>query len=104
MAKLYFSPLPALKGGVGLTFTVGGTPSVVEIVGTAGTAYEIRWAEEVPAIIDGWQPITTGTLREGVTTNEVPERQGGVWLLWLTDLPEVAADEFRSTIFEVTYR
>ena len=41
---------------------------------------------------------------DGVNVVQLPDRSGGVWLLWLTDLPEQAESEFRSTVFEVTFR
>ncbi|MDH3500742.1 MAG: hypothetical protein OEM97_11500 [Acidimicrobiia bacterium] len=100
----YFSPLPALKDGVGLTFTVGGTPDLVEIIASEGTRYEVGWAEEVPGIVSGWQPIASGTMFSGTNMVQLPARQGGIWLLWLTDLPEVATDEYRATVSEVTFR
>ncbi len=100
----YFSPLPALKDGVGLTFTVGGRPARLEVVATPATRFEIGWAEEIPGISSGWQTIASGTTLDGVNVVQLPERRGGVWLLWLTDLPELAEGEFRSTIFEVTFR
>jgi hypothetical protein len=100
----YFSPLPALKDGVGLTFTVGGRPARLEIVATPATRFEIRWAEEAPRVSTGWQTIASGTTLDGVNVVQLPDRSGGVWLLWLTDLPELAEGEFRSTVFEVGFR
>ncbi|MDJ0960751.1 MAG: protein kinase [Acidimicrobiia bacterium] len=100
----YFSPLPALKDGVGLTFTVGGRPSQIDIVATPDTRFEIRWAEELPSISTGWQTIASGTTLDGVNVIQLPDRGGGVWLLWLTALPELAESEFRSTVFEVAFR
>ena len=100
----YFSPLPALKGGVGLTFTVGGTPDLVEILASEGTTYEVKWADEIPGIVSGWQSVAAGSTIDGTNTIDLPERQGGTWLLWLTDLPEVDTDEFRAVVNEVTFR
>ncbi len=100
----YFSPLPALKGGVGLTFTVGGTPTSLDVLASPGTTFEIGWAEEVPGIATGWQPIASGVFDSTVTTIELPERSGGIWLLWLTDIPEIADGEYRGFIYEVAFR
>jgi hypothetical protein len=99
----YFSPLPTLKSGVGLTFTIGGSPEIVEIVATPDTRYEIGWADEIPAIVAGWQPVASGTILEGSNVVQLPERSGGVWLLWLTDLPLVGEGEYRATVNEVTF-
>jgi hypothetical protein len=100
----YFSPLPALKDGVGLTFTVGGSPAVVEIVASAGTRYEIGWADEIPSIVSGWQPVASGTMLEGTNAVQLPQRSGGTWLLWLTDLPQTGDDEFGASVNDVVFR
>jgi hypothetical protein len=99
----YFSPLPLLKAGVGVTFTVGGSPASLELLALPDVDYEIRWADEIPAILDGWQAITSGTSTQDAAVLELPEREGGVWLLWLTDLPEISDGEYRAVIYEVTF-
>ncbi len=84
----YFDPLPLLKAGVGVAFEVRGTPSRIEITGMSdGTLFAVRWAEEVPATVDGWQQVASGTAIATVQQVQLPNRSGGVWLVWLTSLP-----------------
>jgi hypothetical protein len=40
---------------------------------------------------------------EAPATMQLPGRDGGVWLVWLTELPEQAIDEYFSEVFEVTF-
>jgi hypothetical protein len=35
---------------------------------------------------------------------QLPNRDGGVWLLWLTDLPEQGSAEYYAEVFEVVFR
>ncbi|MDJ0663222.1 MAG: hypothetical protein QNJ75_01600 [Acidimicrobiia bacterium] len=99
----YFDPLPRLKDGVGVTFRVAGAPGSIEIRASAGTAYSVLWAETIPATFSDWERIGSGTVFDAPATMQLPDRDGGVWLLWLTDLPEQAADEFYSEVSEVTF-
>ena len=86
-----------------MTFTVGGSPSSLELLAIPDVDYEIRWADEIPAILDGWQAITSGTTAQDAAVLELPEREGGVWLLWLTGLPEISDGEYRGIVYEVTF-
>ena len=84
----YFDPLPLLKAGVGIAFEVEGAPTRVEISGMSeGTLFAIRWAEELPATPDGWQQVASGTAISANQQLQLPTRNGGVWLVWLTSLP-----------------
>ncbi|MCP3996483.1 MAG: hypothetical protein GY722_15715 [bacterium] len=99
----YFDPLPLIKDGVGITFRVSGAPGSVELRSTPNTGYSMLWAETVPSSFSGWEPIGSGTVFDAPASMQLPDRDGGVWLLWLTDLPEQAADEYYSEISEVTF-
>ncbi len=99
----YFDPLSRIKDGVGVTFRVNGAPGSVEIRATAETGYSILWAATVPSSFAGWESIGSGTVFDAPATMQLPDRDGGVWLLWLTDLPEQAIDEYFSEVFEVTF-
>ena len=99
----YFDPLPLIKDGVGITFRVVGAPGSIEIRATSGTGYSVLWAETVPAQFSGWEQVGSGTILGAPSTLQLPQRDGGVWLLWLTDLPEQAIDEFYSELSEVTF-
>jgi len=103
--ETYFDPLSQIgKPGVGMTFRVSGAPGSVELRGSTQTGYSVLWAETIPPDFGDWETIGSGTILDAPSNLQLPDRDGGVWLLWLTDLPEHAADEFFSEIFEVVFR
>lgn len=100
----YFDPLPDIKAGVGVTFRVSGAPGNVELRATPETGFSVLWAETIPASIGGWESIASGTVFDAPSVLQLPNRDGGVWLIWLTDLPEQTLDEYFSEVSEVTFR
>jgi len=95
----YFRPLHEIKPGVGVVFSTSGDPSEVIVQGTPGTAYEWKWAGELPVTFAEWEHVGRGTLLAGQNPLQLPPRSGGSWLLWLTDLPADGEGEY---IAEVT--
>jgi serine/threonine protein kinase len=100
----YFAPLQLLKPGVGIVFTVDQPPATVDVVGTPGTSYAVAWADSAAAGLEEYEDVVAGELREGTTRMQLAERDGGVWLLWLTDLPEQEDGVYFSNISEVVFR
>lgn len=100
----YFDPLSLIKDGVGVTFRVGGAPGSVELRASPGTGYSILWAETIPAEFGAWEMIGSGNVLDASGSLQLPDRDGGVWLLWFTEIPEQAADEFFTVVSEVTFR
>lgn len=99
----YFDRLSLLKPGVGVTFALEGSPGRVEVERVPdGMAWNLLWAPEVPADFDGWERIAGGVASGGSVSVQVPERNDGVWLLWLTDLP-AQNDGFQASIGEVRF-
>ncbi len=99
----YGAPLNDVEVGVGIAFTVAGTPRFVEIIATPGTRFEVLWSEELPNDLAGWERIVSGTLHEGINKVRVPERVKGRWLLWLTGLPEHEDGRFYSEVSSVGF-
>lgn len=99
----YFNPLPSVKPGVGVVLTPASPPRRMVVTGSEDTSYEIGWAPETPADLDGWDFVTSGTLVSGPATLQLPERDPGVWLLWLTSLPEQGDGEYWAEIREVVF-
>ena len=99
----YFDPLPRIKAGVGVTFRVSGAPGAFELRASPETGYSVLWAETIPSDVGGWESIGSGTVFDAPSTLQLPDRDGGVWLLWFTDLPEQAVDEFFTVVSEVTF-
>lgn len=101
----YFDPLPRLKSGVGLTFEVQGAVTIVELAGISdGTAYSLYWADRLLPALDGWQRVQSGRAAGSQVVVQVPARDGGVWMVWLTDLPRQADDQYQAAIAEVRFR
>jgi hypothetical protein len=100
----YFDPLPRVKPGVGLTFQLAGSPGRVEITASEGISYRLAWAREIPEEFDSWEETTTGRLVDGRASHRLPARTGGVWLLWMTDLPDQEAGQFfYADVFDVRF-
>jgi len=98
----YFAPLEQIKPGVGVTFSLtGSTPATgLELAASPDTSFEVRWAPTAPAELDGWELITTASTGSEPVQLELPNRNGGVWLLWLTAL-SFQDDVYYSQIFEL---
>ncbi len=100
----YFAPLPLLKPGVGVVFTVAAKPATVDVIGSAGTRYTIAWAPSSDLSRADYEDVVAGELRDGTTRMQLTERDGGVWLLWFTDLPEQEEGVYYTVINEVRFR
>ena len=100
----YYAPLPLLKSGVGIVFTIAGNPATVDVVGSPGTRYTIAWAASADSSRDGYEDLASGELREETTRMQLAERTGGAWLIWFTDLPEQEAGVYYTVISEVSFR
>lgn len=100
----YYDPLPLLKAGVGLAFEVDGAPAYIELVRlSAGTAFRLMWAEQLLDIDDTrWDTVAEETAGSSLIRVPLPGRTGGVWLLWLTDLP-AAGDGYMAGLAEAGF-
>ena len=100
----YEEPLPQIKEGVGVAFTVTGTPSRIELVGfTVETQFEVYWSESFFAQLDEWSRVAGGQAPPGATFVDLPGRNNGFWLLWLTDLPQRTDGTYQASISEVRF-
>ena len=100
----YFDPLPLLKGGVGVTFEVTGVAGTVQLVGmSVGTSFTVLWASRLPLTFDGWEAVASGTSLPGTSLIQLPARQNGIWLIWITDVPQ-QSDGYFAELAEVRFR
>ena len=100
----YFDPLPLLKGGVGVTFSLSGIPGSVELVGMSeGTSFGVLWAGRVPGSVDGWEPVASGRSLPGNAIIQLPPRENGLWLIWITEVPQ-HEDGYFAELSEVRFR
>ena len=90
----YFDPLQLLKPGVGVVFGVEGTTGAIAIDGSPGTAVVVAWSEARPSAFDDWDQVGSAVLGSGTTTIAVDSREGGSWLVWLTEVPPQDGGEY----------
>jgi hypothetical protein len=103
-SERYQDPLPLVKPGVGLRFQVTGAPSSLQLVGlSSGTEFDIYWAQEPPPGIDGWERALTATADSATTLFPLPPREGGHWLLWMTDFPQQPDGTYYAELGEVRF-
>ena len=104
-SETYNDPIGELKAGVGIGFDVRGTPDALELVSMSeGTVFDIYWSPQRGADLDGRERIVSATASRGITSFDLPSRDGGHWLVWMVDLPEVADGGYRVSISEVRFR
>lgn len=100
----YLDPIALLKPGVGVTVGVLGTPSAIELVRfSEGTLAEIYWSEERLEDLPGWQRVVGVNATPGSTIVDLPPREDGFWLIWLTELTEQDDGTFLSSIAELRF-
>jgi hypothetical protein len=100
----YRDPLPLLKPGVGVAFTVVAQPLEVVISGmNTGTVYEIAWSES--ELDPGtWETIVRAQVGTATPRHQLPPRAGGQWVLWFTNLPFLGVDDHSTQVAEVRFR
>ncbi|MBT8215598.1 MAG: protein kinase [Acidimicrobiia bacterium] len=111
----YFAPISLIKPGVGVTFVLDRAPTMVEFDASPGTGFELRWAPTLPNILEDWETLAAGSVvgEPGVastTALDLPRRDGGFWLLWLTELAfqgqsddDPPRDFFYTFVYEVRF-
>lgn len=100
----YQDPIGALKDGVGVAFTVRGTPKTLEIIGlTPGTSFQLLWSDVFASRVDQWSRVAGAQAPPGPTILDLPGRSGGFWLIWLTDLPRRSDGAYYSNMSEVRF-
>lgn len=103
LTEHYSDRLSLIKKGVGVVFQVEGTPSTFEARSISNdTTYSLLWSASLAPDIDGWSRVSGGTVSGGSITLQLPPRDGGYWLLWLTELPQ-QQDSYYTSIGEVRF-
>jgi serine/threonine protein kinase len=103
--ELYRDPMELLKPGVGLTVSVRGTPSSVEIAGlAAGADLTIMWSPGRPETPEEWEPLAAGRSTDLEVRLQLPPRTDGNWLIWFTRLPEQSDGNYWAGVSEIRFR
>ncbi len=101
--EAYSLPIREIKDGVGLVFDVKGTPATMAVRGSPGTTYLIGWSDAIQPDPGAWEHIARGTLLNSEVRVQLPLRGGGMWLLWLIDIPQRSDGSYQAVINEVTF-
>lgn len=102
--ETYEQPLSETKEGVGVTFSVEGSPARIQLIGlTPDTGFELYWSAEFFAQPGPWERIAGASATPGTVSLGLPARDNGFWLVWLTDLPQRPDGLYHSTIAEVRF-
>jgi hypothetical protein len=100
----YRDPMELLKPGVGVTVSVRGTPDRLEIVGLAsGTELWIGWSPGRPEDPAEWEQVASVRSAGADLVLQLPRRQDGNWLVWLTRLPRQADGDYWTTVAEIRF-
>lgn len=100
----YRDPLPLLKDGVGVAFTLGEAPRELVVIGLEpGTVYELAWSAGEPDP-ETWDTVARGIATSGTVRHQLPQRDVGTWVLWFTDLPVVDSEDRATQVAEVRFR
>jgi hypothetical protein len=100
----YRDPMELLKPGVGVTVSVRGTPDRLEIVGLAsGTELWIGWSPGRPEDPAEWEQVATVRSAGSDLILQLPGRQDGNWLVWLTRLPRQSDGDYWTTVAEIRF-
>jgi hypothetical protein len=70
---------------------------------TSGTEFSFFWAQEPPDEIDGWERALTAIAESSTTLFPLPRREGGHWLLWMTDFPQHPDGTYYAELGEVRF-
>lgn len=100
----YLDPLPLLKEGVGVTVRVTGSPRRLRLIAlSASTAFELYWSRQRLDDLSVWERIAGAVASPATTSIDLPARQDGFWLVWLTDLPVQDDGTYRASIAELRF-
>ncbi len=101
----YNDPLPLIKSGVGFTVAIEGTPGRVDLLGAVdGMSFRLYWSESANPTLSGWEGLAGGSTRGDSGSLQLPPRNGGFWLIWLTDVPADPEGGYVGSIGEVRFR
>jgi hypothetical protein len=101
-SERYRDQLSLIKPGLGLGFKAVGAPLELVIEGiTTGVSYEIGWSPS--PTIDSLEHVGRGVNRAGTVAIQLPRRQDGWWILWVTEIPADATGERSFEVAEVRF-
>lgn len=104
VTERYNDPLPLLKPGVGVSVQVTGEPATLQLVGlTEATVFDVLWSNQLVEDVTAWERIVSATSSPAKTDLDLPSREDGFWLIWLTDLPPRGDGSYQSALAELRF-
>ncbi len=100
----YRDPIQLLKPGVGFAMELERDPVTVQVTANnSGAMVDVAW---VAGDIDpnSWETLASVDLPEGTLDIQLPDREGGTWVFWITELPLNADQNYWVEITEVRFR
>lgn len=99
----YPDPFPLVKAGVGVALEVRGTPARLRIEAMSpGTVATLHWRDQASPNLAEWDVLQRFEATTDPIELALPERSGGVWLVWLVQLP-LDGRSYRASIGEITF-
>lgn len=100
----YRDPVQLLKPGVGFAVELERDPVTVQVTANnAGALVDIAWtASDVDP--NSWETLARVELPSGTLDLQLPERSGGTWVFWITELPLNGDQNYWVEISEVRFR
>ena len=100
----YRDPIQLLKPGVGFAVELERDPVTMQITtNNAGALVDIAWTSgEVDP--NTWETLARVELPSGTLDLQLPERSGGTWVFWITELPLNGDQNYWVEIADVRFR
>jgi hypothetical protein len=103
--ETYLDPFPLLKPGVGLSVRVLGVPRRLQVIQLSpGTAFEIRWSASRFEDPGSWERVAGAHASPSSVSLDLPPRQDGFWLIWLTELAVTEDGSHQSSLAELRFQ
>jgi len=97
----YPAPLDETKEGVGIILETPISIGAIEITGTAETRFTVSWSATLSDTPENWDHIGEAQILTGTTRLDVAHREQGLWLVWITSLPQRTDGSYGTSISEI---
>ncbi len=100
----YRDPIQLLKPGVGFAIELERDPVTVQMTtNNAGALVDVAWTSS-DVDPNTWETVARVELPAGTLDLQLPERSGGTWVFWITELPLNADQNYWVEIADVRFR
>ncbi|MEN8233419.1 MAG: hypothetical protein ABFR89_00670 [Actinomycetota bacterium] len=89
------------KAGVGIALETPIPIGGIEIAAAPSTRFTIAWSATLPEVPGEWERISAAQILAGPTRLDLPKREGGYWLVWITSLLERPDGTFATSVSEI---